>query len=606
MEVLCLEEGTDSDISGDVTLPSRGSTDYWLMKIDALGAPLWQQRYGGDDADELNEIIPTSDGGLLIAGSSLTMNISGEKTDPGYGSIDWWVLKTNGTGDIIEWQHTFGSVDLENIYTISENSIGKFILGGFSRSANGDDITDAPKGGFDYWMMYLEPDGTKIWDRRFGGNMDDSMENLFQTDDGGYLLAGHSQTDVDQDKSDPSNGQNDFWVIKTVCDLNVEFNDTIVCPNEPVMLNAYDPSCQLCRYDWADDVNNSDSIRIVQAGDNTAVYSVTLTDGVGCQKSDDIIIDVLVPATVELGNDAEICPTTPYTLNAGNPGLDFLWSTGETTQTIDVVYPETYLVTVTNDVGCETVDSLNITLPVFRAYVQTTNISCGEDNGTATVIAEGGSGNYTYSWSTGGNGATINGLAQGSYSVVVSDGNCSLEVNGIVSFSEDPVIRWERNYGGTQEEQFWDAKATPDGGLIAVGNSQSNNNDLNNSNGLIDIWVFKLDVNGNIEWQDNFGGSLLESSTAIDIVPSGGYIVSGFTSSFNGDVSNNNGNNDAWILRLADDGTLLWEATYGGLQFEEAQETIPTWDGGFLLAGKSSSSDGAFADNHGGRRWYPD
>ncbi len=414
--------GTGSNISGEVTEPSRGSTDFWILRIDADGNILDEIRYGGDEADELNEIIPTSDGGLFMGGSSLTLNVSGDKTDPGYGSFDWWVLKTDAIGTI-EWQHTFGSDDMENVYSVSQNSVDHFLLGGFSRSADGNDVTDAPKGGFDFWMMYLDPSGAKLWDRRFGGDADDVMENLFQTNDGGYLLTGHSSTDVDQDKSDPSNGLNDFWVIKTQCNVSVELADTIVCPGDLVEISAYDPNCLDCVYSWGDDPNNTDSVRVVSTLTDV-IYSVTLTDGVGCQKSDDINITLADVPEVELGPDQQICAGDIITLDAENPGSTYAWNTTSVDQTITVDTTGLYAVTVTAPSTCAVTDSIFVVenpLPVVDLGADTT-ICAGE---SVTLVA--GFPGMDYNWNVSPlNQPSITVSNTGLVTVEVTDGNnCS-------------------------------------------------------------------------------------------------------------------------------------------------------------------------------------
>ena len=591
--------GTDSDISGDVDSISRGERDYWLLHIDSVGNELREYRYGGAGFDDLNRVIVTSDSGYVLAGSSYTLVPSGDKTEPGFGILDWWILKIDTAG-VIQWQHTFGGSDIENIYSLTQNTVDHFMLGGFSRSVDGTLADNPTKGDNDFWVMYLDPDGNRLWDERYGGNASESMEQIFQTDDGGYLLAGHSRTDVDQDKTDPTNGNNDFWIVKTLCNINVELNDTIVCPGDSVIISAYDPNCIGCTYRWADNLTINDSIRIITT-QSDVTYSVTLTDAVGCQRADEINITVYTPPSVDLGADVLICSGETHTFDAANSGLDFLWNTEETSQTIEAIYPGTYVVSVTDAIGCTTPDSIELNVSDLYAYIMTTNTSCDGDNGTATVIASGGSGNYNYTWTAGGSGASIIGLQRGEYEVLVDDGTCTLTVKGIVGFDEPPVVEWENNYGGSLNEHINDLKQTPDGGYIVVGSSESSDADVSGNLGGKDLWVKKLNAAGGIQWQRNYGGSMDDVGNAIEIDAAGGYIISGYTESSDGAINNLHGGRDVWVVRIDATGTLLWEETYGGTLNEESRSIKQTWEGGYILGNFSNSNDGDITDAIGGQ-----
>ncbi len=424
--------GTDSTISGEVDSMSRGSRDFWLLHIDSDGNKLREYRYGGQDFDDLNRVIVTSDSGYVLAGSSYTMNPSGDKTEPGFGIFDWWVLKIDTAG-VIQWQHTFGGSDIENIYSLTQNTVDHYMLGGYSRSIDGTLSDNPTKGNNDYWIMYLDPDGNVLWDERYGGDESESMEQLFQTDDGGYLLAGHSRTDVNQDKTDPSNGANDFWIVKTLCNISVELNDTIVCPGDSILISAFDPNCVDCVYTWSDDASITDSVRLISTLTDLT-YTVTLTDGVGCQRSDEINITVASAPSVDLGSDTGLCEGSTLGLDAGTDGTEFLWSTGDTIQTISVDTAATYSVTVTNANNCVVEDSILISinpLPIVDLGVDTA--LC---NGSTYVLNAGNPG-ASYEWSMGGgSNQTVVANSSGVYSVTVTDiNNCSSE--DVVSLSFD-------------------------------------------------------------------------------------------------------------------------------------------------------------------------
>ena len=412
-----LAGGTRSGISGDISTPLRGVKDFWVIKVDQFnGDIIWQRRYGGTNEDEIQTFTITSDGGYLLAGGSRSDAYLPDKKDNARGIVDVWVVKTDAAG-AIEWEHTFGGPGLENCYSIKENTIGHFLLGGYSGSDAGPDKTENSKGGLDYWIIYLDPNGNKLWDKTIGGAQDDVLENLFQTDDGGYLLGGHSQSDVSGDKTSANKGLNDYWVIKTTCNLSLDLPDYQSCPNNPIQLDAYDPNCIACEWFWSD--GNRDSIRTV-APATTTTYSVTLTDGVGCARFDEITVTVSSPPPLELGQDQIICEGASMSLDAGN-AESYIWSTGEITSEITIDTTGTYAVTITDTRGCTNSDSITISVQSMNS------IDLGPDTSFcsgASVFLDAGPTGVNYNWSPGnGNNQFFEVNQAGMYSVEVTDNN---------------------------------------------------------------------------------------------------------------------------------------------------------------------------------------
>ncbi len=160
-------------------------------------------------------------------------------------------------------------------------------------------------------------------------------------------------------------------------------------------------------------------------------------------------------------------------------------------------------------------------------------------------------------------------------------------------------VEWSKHYGGSKADAANDFQRTADGGFIAVGYARSTDQDLTGNKGLSDYWVVKLDTTGELEWQHNYGGADNDIATAVLQTNDGGYIVAGGTVSFDGQVSGNHGAEDAWVLRLDQLGNILWKKTYGGTLNERAESIQPTSDGGFVLSGYSQSDDGDLTDNKG-------
>ncbi|MCK9289985.1 MAG: T9SS type A sorting domain-containing protein [Bacteroidales bacterium] len=165
--------------------------------------------------------------------------------------------------------------------------------------------------------------------------------------------------------------------------------------------------------------------------------------------------------------------------------------------------------------------------------------------------------------------------------------------------AQAPEIEWQKSLGGTGEDVATSIQQTSDGGYIVAGYSYSNDGDIGNSHGNADYWIVKLDHAGKIQWEKSMGGSSTELAYFVQQTSDGGYIVAGESSSNDGDVSGNHGSEDYWIVKLDDAGNLQWQKSLGGSSTEVAYSIQQTSDGGYIVAGESSSNDGDVTKNHG-------
>jgi hypothetical protein len=203
-----------SDSSGNKTQDSRGGLDYWMVKVDATGNKIWDKRFGGDQSDNLTVILEAGDHGFLLAGWS-TSSVSGDKTRPSWGDKDFWIVKTDSTGNKL-WDKRYGGINEDWLIAATSLSNGQFILGGFTASPAGGDITETSRGYYDLWIIKIDSSGNKIWDKRYGGTSDeDEMGKIIATQDGGYLISGTSYSDAGADKSENNLGMEQGWAIKT-------------------------------------------------------------------------------------------------------------------------------------------------------------------------------------------------------------------------------------------------------------------------------------------------------------------------------------------------------------------------------------------------------
>jgi hypothetical protein len=219
---------SDSNISGDKTENSKGGPDYWIVKTDSLGNIQWQNTIGGNSIDYFGLVRQTNDGGYILCGYS-DSNISGDKTENYIGSYDYWIVKADSLGNI-QWQNTIGGTSTESLYSIEQTKDGGYILGGFSNSDISGDKTKASKGGFDYWIVKTDSLGNIQWQNTIGGFGDEtnrSTESIAQTIDGGYIIGGGTFSDFSADIKEDSKGGFDYCIFKTDSLGNVQWQNTI-------------------------------------------------------------------------------------------------------------------------------------------------------------------------------------------------------------------------------------------------------------------------------------------------------------------------------------------------------------------------------------------
>ena len=136
---------------------------------------------------------------------------------------------------------------------------------------------------------------------------------------------------------------------------------------------------------------------------------------------------------------------------------------------------------------------------------------------------------------------------------------------------------WAKTYGGAGSDIAYSVTPTSDGGYVVAGRTSSF------GAGSSDAWVFKLDATGAIIWQKTYGGPAYDRAWSVQATPGGGFVVAGSTDSFGA------GGTDAWVLRIDDAGAFLWQTTYGGAGTDEAYAIQAMADGGFVVGAVTGS-----------------
>ncbi len=161
-----------------------------------------------------------------------------------------------------------------------------------------------------------------------------------------------------------------------------------------------------------------------------------------------------------------------------------------------------------------------------------------------------------------------------------------------IMYSQD--ILWEKSYGGKNADYLFDAQPTADYGFILAGSSLSDKtgNKEQENHGDLDYWIWKMKENGDLDWQKSFGGSGFDLLQSIKNTSDGGFILAGTSSSSKSFQKKENckGLSDFWVIKLNAAGDEQWQRTIGGDGQEELICAFQTRDGGYILGGSSSSS----------------
>ena len=405
----------------------------------------------------------------------------------------------------IQWELSLGGTDIDDATSIAITRDSGLIVSGFTQSDNGIFFSQN-HGDDDYYIVKLDKSGNVQWQRLYGGSDEDIPSTIQQTRDGGYFIAGYSYSN-DGDVTG-NHGGVDYWVVKIDSSGNIQWEHC---------------------YGGSDgDVANS----AAQTKDGGYIVAGT---------------------SLSINGDV-----TPPSIRTGNGKGDFCW------------------VVKLDSIG----------------NIQWEHSYGGSIADNAQNISQTYDGGYIISGDAIGNGGDVTG----------NHGDADYWVVKIDSMGNK---LWEKSFGGSGTDQSYSMQQTRDSGFIITGYSNSINGDVTGNHGGYDCWVIKLNDTGKIIWENSYGGSNNDGSgyfgacNSIVQTKEGGYIIAIGSNSNDQEVTGNHGNYDYWIVKIDSLGKIQWEQSYGGSDDDEPTSIQQALDGGYVIVGGSSSIDGEVTDNHG-------
>ena len=384
----------------------------------------------------------------------------------------------------------------------------------------------------------------------YGGSLNDNAKSVVATADGGYAILGHTQSQ-DGDINDKQDTDFDFWLLK--------FDDQ--------------STLQWTRsYGGSSNDRGNDLLQTSDGG-----YAIF-----GFSESAD-------------GDVSENGGSLDYWVAKTDASGAILWQKSLGFKGRD----EGIALIQTKDSGFLLVGVIDVTASEGQGNT-TARRHAGGDYWAIKLSSEG-----TLQWSRYFGGTftdtayDVVEIKEGGYLIVGSSDSSDVDITNnkgtydfwVVRISETGELVWEKNYGGNEIDEAYGIAPADDGNYVLVGDTRSSDKDIASNHGGADIWVVKINVEGAIIWEKTFGGTGFDAGRAIAKSQTGGYILAGSSRSADGDVVENKGQNDAWILKIDDSGLLEWERSVGGSQIDLAHAVTELADGTVIVVGESASSN---------------
>jgi hypothetical protein len=203
--------------------------------------------------------------------------------------------------------------------------------------------------------------------------------------------------------------------------------------------------------------------------------------------------------------------------------------------------------------------------------------SFGNGSSDVYLIKTDGSGTEQWTKTFGGTdhdyGFSVQQTTDGGYIITGRTGSFGNADVYLIKTDGSGTEQWTKTFGGTDYEEGWSVQQTTDGGYIITGQTESF------GNGYYAVYLIKTDGSGTEQWTKTFGGTDIDRGYSVQQTTDGGYIITGWTSSFG------NGSSDVYLIKTDGSGTEQWTKTFGGTDNDNARSVQQTTDGGYIITG---------------------
>ena len=393
-----------------------------------------------------------------------------------------------------------------------------------------------------------------------GGTKNESAQSIIKTQDGGYAILGHTQS-MDFDVTDKLNESFDYWVLKYNSANQLEWAKT---------------------YGGTGDDRGNAIIQTTDGGYAIMGFSTSsdedVTDNAGAQ-------DYWLAKLDATGN---LTWQKSFGYSGADVGLTLLQ---------------------TNDGGYFTTGVLDVTASGGQGNTKMS--SSKHAGGDYWALKLNSSGDIEWSKYYGGSFTdTPYDAIQTSnddYIIVGSSDSDDVDINNnngtydfwAIKINSIGALIWEKSFGGSEIDEARAIVQTNDGNSVIIGDTRSSDTDVSNNKGAADLWIIKIDPSGNILWEKTIGGSSFDVGRSISKTQNNGFVVTGSSRSADGDLTTNNGQNDAWVLKLDENANIEWQKTIGGTHIDFAYDAVELNDNSIVVVGESSSDLIDTAQNKG-------
>jgi hypothetical protein len=408
------------------------------------------------------------------------------------------IEQTINTGSL-DFATTIGGSKNDVLLSVEKTTDGGYIVAGFTQSNNGD-INTKTNESYDFWIAKFSSKNTLEWQKTFGGSLEDRATAVIQTKDSGFAVLGFSKSS-DLDVS-ANAGAQDFWLIKLSNNGNL----------------LWEKSFGFAGADYGTTLlETKDGGFLI-----TGVLDVSSSGGQGNSK---------LAATKHAGGDY-------WAIKTNNSGT-LQWSTyfgGSLTE-----------------------------LPLGIVETTDNNFIIVGSSDSADFNIKNNRGTYDF-W--------------------------------LIKISSSGNLIWEKSFGGSNIDEARAITATHDGNFIVVGDTRSSDLDVSKNNGAADVWIVKFSPDGNLIWEKTIGGTSFDVARAVSKTKDNGFIIAGSSRSLDNGFENK-GQNDALIIKIDQSGKLVWQKTIGGSEIDFLYDVVELNNASIIAVGESSSSDQDISKNQG-------